>query len=74
MTLHCINRCHPPATDNDIGGKEIAQELKEIAPKTAKAFRHVPKYQKDWNELLQAQIQQERQQQNQRSRGRGLSR
>ena len=61
------------ATDNDIGGNEIAQELKEIAPKTAKAFRHVPEYQKDWNELLQAQLKQERQQQNQRSRGRGLS-
>ena len=61
------------ATDNDIGGKEIAQELKEIAPKTAKAFRHVPEYQKDWNELLQVQLKQERQQQNQRSRGRGLS-
>ncbi len=61
------------ATDNDIGGKEIAQELKEIAPKTAQIFRHVPKYQKDWNEALQAQIQLERQQENQRSRGRGLS-
>ena len=62
------------ATDNDIGGKEIAQELKEIAPKTAQVFRHVPKYQKDWNEILQAQIQLEREQENQRSRGRGLSR
>ena len=62
------------ATDKDIGGEEIAQELKEIAPKTAQVFRHVPKYQKDWNEALQAQIERERQQENQRSRGRGLSR
>ena len=56
------------ATDKDIGGEEIAQELAEIAPKTAQIFRHVPKYQKDWNEVLQAQIQRERQQEKQRSR------
>lgn len=62
------------ATDKDIGGEEIAQKLKEIAPKTAQVFRHAPKYQKDWNEALKAQIERERQQQNQRSRGRGLSR
>ncbi len=62
------------ATDKDIGGEEIAHKLKEIAPKTAQVFRHVPKYQKDWNETLKAQIERERQQQNQRSRGRGLSR
>ncbi len=61
------------ATDRDVGGKELAVELKEIAPKTAQVFLHVPKYQKDWNEALQAQIQQERQQEKQRSRGRGLS-
>ena len=61
------------ATDRDVAGKEIAQELKEIAPKIAQIFRHVPKYQKDWNEALQAQIQLERQQEKQRSRGRGLS-
>ncbi len=61
------------ATDRDVAGKEIAQELNKIAPKTAQIFRHVPKYQKDWNEVLQAQIERERQQENQRSRGRGLS-
>lgn len=61
------------ATDRDVGGKKIAQELKEIAPNSAQIFRHVPKYQKDWNEVLQAQIQRERQQEKQRSRGRGLS-
>ncbi len=61
------------ATDRDVGGKEIAQKLKEITPKTAQIFRHVPKYQKDWNSVLQVQLEQERQQQNQRSKGRGLS-
>ncbi len=61
------------ATDRDVGGEEISQKLKEIAPKTAQIFRHVPKYQKDWNEVLQAQIKQERQQQNQISKRRGLS-
>lgn len=62
------------ATDRDVGGKEIAQELTEIAPKRAQILRHVPKYQKDWNEVLQAQIERERQQlQNQQRRGRGLS-
>ena len=63
------------ATDRDVGGEEISQKLKEIAPKTAQIFRHVPKpkYQKDWNEVLQAQIQLEKQQQNQITRGRGLS-
>ncbi len=61
------------ATDRDVGGKEIAQEVTKIAPKTAQISRHVPKYQKDWNEVLQAQIERERQQQNQKSRGRGFS-
>ncbi len=61
------------ATDRDVGGKKIAQELKEIAPKTAQIFRHVPKHQKDWNEVLQAQIRLEREQEKQTSRGRGLS-
>ncbi len=63
------------ATDRDVGGKEIAQELKEIAPKTAQISRHVPKYQKDWNEALKAEIRREAQlhQQQQRERGRGLS-
>ena len=61
------------ATDKDIAGEEIAQKLKEIAPKTAQMSRHVPNPQKDWNEALNAQIERERQQQNQRSRGRGLS-
>ena len=61
------------ATDRDVGGKEIAQELTLIAPKTAQIARHVPKYQKDWNEVLQAQIERERQNQHQKSRGKGLS-
>ena len=61
------------ATDRDVGGEEISQELTKIAPNSAQIFRHVPTHQKDWNEALQAQIQLERQQQNQKRRGRGLS-
>lgn len=62
------------ATDRDIGGEKISQELTEIAPKTAQISRHVPNLQKDWNSALNAQIERSRQQlQNQRSRGRGLS-
>ena len=62
------------ATDKDVGGEEISQELTKIAPKTAQISRHVPKYQKDWNEALKAKIERERQQlQNQKRRGRGLS-
>ncbi len=61
------------ATDKDVGGEEISQDLTKIAPKTAQISRHVPKYQKDWNEVLQAQIERQRQQQNQKRRGRGLS-
>ncbi|WP_019503157.1 DUF3991 and toprim domain-containing protein [Pleurocapsa sp. PCC 7319] len=56
------------ATDRDAGGEEISQQLTEIAPKTAQIFRYVPKHQKDWSEVLQAQIERERQQENQRSR------
>lgn len=61
------------ATDRDEAGEEISQELIKIAPKTAQIERHVPKYQKDWNEALQAKIERERQQQNQKRRGRGFS-
>ena len=63
------------ATDRDEPGKKLSQELAEIAPKTAQISRHVPKYQKDWNEVLQAEIRREAQlrQQQQRERGRGLS-
>ncbi len=61
------------ATDRDIGGEEISQELTKIAPNSAQISRHVPKYQKDWNEALQAQIRLEIEQQNQKHRHRGLS-
>jgi 5S rRNA maturation endonuclease (ribonuclease M5) len=60
------------AMDRDLGGEKISQELNKIAPKTARISLHVPDYQKDWNEVLQAKIEQERQQQ-QRSRSWGLS-
>ena len=63
------------ATDGDAAGKKIAQELNEIAPKTAQISLHVPKYQKDWNDALKAQIRQEAiSQQQQRDLGRGFSR
>ena len=62
------------ATDRDEPGNKLSQELAKIAPKTAQVSRHVPKYQKDWNGALNAEIERSRQQlQNQRSRGRGLS-
>ena len=61
------------ATDRDEPGKKISQELIKIAPKAAQISRHVPNYQKDWNEALQAQIRLEREQENQKRRGRGLS-
>ena len=34
------------ATDKDVGGEEISQELTKIAPKTAQISRHVPKVSK----------------------------
>ena len=63
------------ATDRDEPGEKLSQELAKIAPKTAQISRHVPKYQKDWNEVLKAEIRREAQlrQQQQRERGRGLS-
>ena len=63
------------ATDRDEPGKKLSQELTKIAPKNAQISRHVPKYQKDWNEVLKAEIRREAQlrQQQQRERGRGLS-
>ena len=63
------------ATDGDEPGNKLSSQLAEIAPKTAQISRHVPSYQKDWNEALIAQIRQERKlqqkQQRERSRDRG---
>ena len=65
------------ATDKDKGGQEIAQELKNIAPKNAQFSRVVPRHHKDWNETLMAeqrrQREREQQERQKRSRGRGLS-
>lgn len=63
------------ATDRDEPGNKLSQELAKIAPKTAQISRHVPKYQKDWNEALNAQIEREikLQQQKQRENDKGLS-
>ena len=63
------------ATDRDEPGNKLSQELTKIAPKTAQISCHVPKYQKDWNEALNAQIKREAQlqQQKQRENDRGLS-
>ncbi len=61
------------ATDKDVGGEEIYQQLTEIAPNSAQISRHVPKYQKDWNEALQTQIRLEKEQENQKHNYRGFS-
>ena len=63
------------ATDGDEAGNKLSSQLIKIAPKTAQISRHVPNYQKDWNEVLKAEIRREAQlrQQQQRERGRGLS-
>ena len=61
------------ATDKDIGGDEISQELVKIAPNSAQISRHVPRHQKDWNEALQAQIRLEKEQENQKHNYRGFS-
>ena len=64
------------ATDNDEGGKQIEQELRNLAPETAQFNRIAPRHHKDWNETLMAEIRRQREQQERqkRSRGRGLSR
>ena len=59
------------ATDRDEAGQEIARQLKEIAPQTARMSWVVPEHHKDWNEALQAQREWERQQH--RSRDEDLS-
>ena len=49
------------AIDGDVAQEKISHQPISIAPKTAQISLHVPKYQKDWNETLQAQIERERQ-------------
>jgi hypothetical protein len=62
------------ATDKDEAGKQIEQELRNIAPSNAQINRIVPRHHKDWNEALMAEIRRQRQQEQKRSRGRGFSR
>ncbi|MEL4893825.1 DUF3991 and toprim domain-containing protein, partial [Crocosphaera sp. Alani8] len=63
------------ATDNDEGGKQIEQELRNLAPSTAQINRIVPRHHKDWNEALMAELRRQREQEErQKRRGRGLSR
>lgn len=62
------------ATDRDEAGQEIARQLKDLAPQTAQISRLVPRHHKDWNEALNAKIEQEAKlQQEQQRRDRGLS-
>ncbi len=61
------------ATDKDEAGKQIEQELRNIAPLTAQINRIVPRHHKDWNETLMAELQRQRELEQKRSRGRGFS-
>ena len=61
-------------TDNDEAGKQIEQELRNLAPSKAQINRIVPRHHKDWNETLMAEIRRQREQEQKRSRGRGFSR
>ena len=61
------------ATDNDEAGKQIEQELRNLAPSKAQINRIVPRHHKDWNEALMAEFRRQREQEQKRSRGRGFS-
>ncbi len=58
------------ATDQDEAGEKLYQQLLEIIPKGVEVYRSTPKHHLDWNELLQAELEQQRQQ---KERGRGFS-
>ena len=60
------------ATDNDEMGNKLAKTLVDVAPESSKVYRHVPKIDKDWNEVLQRERLQELARQKQQQRGRGL--
>jgi hypothetical protein len=57
------------AMDADEAGNKLALELTQIAPRTAQILRHVPNYQKDWNEALNNHLEGETQQNQNRRRG-----
>ena len=58
------------ATDNDEIGNKLAETLANIAPDKNKIYRHLPKVEKDWNEVLQRDnLQKLARKQKQRSRG-----
>ncbi|MDJ0725436.1 MAG: toprim domain-containing protein [Prochloraceae cyanobacterium] len=61
------------ATDKDEAGQKLYEQLKEQVPNDAEVSRVTPKHHKDWNELLQAELEQQRQQKKQKQRGRGFS-
>ena len=54
-------------------GNKLAKTLVNVAPESSKVYRHVPKIDKDWNEVLQRDRLQELARQKQQQRGRGLS-
>lgn len=60
------------ATDNDEAGQKLASEISKNAPQGCQIYRHLPKQQKDWNELLKAEIIQERQECSQSRRRSGM--
>ncbi len=61
------------ATDKDEAGKQIEQELRDLAPETAQINRIVPRHHKDWNEALMAEIRRQKEREQKRSRGKGFS-
>ena len=61
------------ATDKDSAGEKLYEQLLERVPNDAKVSRVTPNKHKDWNELLQAKLEQQKQQEQQKQRDRGLS-
>ena len=61
------------ATDKDEAGEKLYEQLLERVPNDAKVSRVTPNKHKDWNELLQAELEQQRRQEQQKQRDRGFS-
>ncbi len=62
------------ATDNDRAGEKLCEQLIEVLPVGTTYYRLTPgEDYKDWNELLEAELEQQRQLEQQKERGRGFS-